>query len=69
MAANLQLLVSTVDRASPTLDKVNKSADGLGKTMGTALKVGAIAGAAGLGVAVVAGLKFAQMAAKEEVGI
>lgn len=69
MAANLQLLISAVDNASGTLNKIDKAGGSLGKTLGTALKVGALAGAAGIGIAVVAGLKFAAMAAKEEVGI
>lgn len=69
MAANLELLIKAKDEASATLKNIDKSAGGLGKTMGTALKVGAIAGAAGIGIAVFAGIKFIKAAADEEVGV
>lgn len=69
MAANLQVIVSAVDHASGVLGKVDKEASGLGKTMGTVLRVGALGAAAGIGVAIAAGISFVKQAAEEEAGI
>lgn len=69
MAANLQLVISGVDKASGVLNNIEKNAGGLSKTVGTVLKAGFVVGAAGMGIATVAGYKFVKAAMEEEAGI
>lgn len=69
MAADLSLIITARDHASSVLKDVNTHAGGLGHTAGTVLKAGMLAGAAGIGVAAFAGLKFVQQAVEEEAGI
>jgi phage-related protein len=69
MAANLDILINATDHASGVFRRIDDSASGLSRTMGTALKGAAIAGAAGIGIATVAGVNFIKAAAEEEAGI
>src|SRR3989304_328099 len=48
MANEVRILVSADDKASGVLRDVDKTAGGLSKTLGGALKIGALAGAAGI---------------------
>lgn len=56
--ATLDIIIRGVDHASGTFKKIDKNAGGLGKTLGTTLKAGALAGIAALGGLAVAGVKF-----------
>jgi len=58
MAANLQLVIYAVDKASGTLHAVDQKAGGLTSMLGKVGAVGGIAAAAGLAVAAGAALKF-----------
>lgn len=69
MAANLQLVVSAVNHASGTLKDVERDTDSLSGKLGTGLKVAGLAAAAGIGIAVVAGIDFVKQAMEEEAGI
>lgn len=69
MAANLQLIVSGVDKASGVLKDIDKNAGGLGNTMSTVVKAGFLAGAAGIGIATFAGIKFVKAAMEEEASL
>lgn len=66
MAANLELVIKAVDHASGVLDNVEKKTDSLGSKLGTGLKVAGAAAAAGVGLAVVAGIDFVKAAIEEE---
>src|SRR3989304_4618932 len=69
MAAKLELIISAVDHASAVLKGIEGKTSGLGGAFDPVLKVGAVAAAAGIGAAVVAGISFTKMAAAEEIGI
>lgn len=65
-AAELQILIKARDDASAVLDKVKGSAGGLASGLGTALKVGALGAAAGIGVAAFALKDFVGQAAEAQ---
>jgi len=69
MAADLSIIIKGVDHASGVFKDIDRQAGGLGKTLSGPLKLGGAAAAAGLGLAVVAGIKFIKQAADEEAGI
>lgn len=69
MAANLEVVIKGVDHASGVMRNIDNTASGLGKTMGTVLRVGALGAAAGIGAAIFAGIDFVKQAAEEEAGI
>lgn len=69
MAANLELVIKGVDNASGVFKNIDHSAGGLAKTMGGALKIGALAGVAALGSVVAIGVNFIKQAAEEEASI
>lgn len=69
MAANLELVIKATDHATKVLNDVDNKASGLSNTLGTGLKVAGAAAAAGIGLAVVAGIDFVKQAAEEEAGI
>jgi hypothetical protein len=69
VSAQLSLIISAVDRASATINQVDSKVGKMGKTFQTVGRVAAVGMAAGLGVAVVAGVKFVKAAAEEEKGI
>lgn len=58
MAANLELVIKGVDHASGVFKNIDTHASRLGNTMGTVLKVGALAAGAGLVGAGFAAVKF-----------
>lgn len=68
-AAELIIKLSGKDAASSVLDNVSAKAKGLGSAFGTALKVGAVAAAAGIGAATFAAVDFLKAAAEEQAGI
>lgn len=68
-AAEILLAVRAKDEASGVLNKVSATAQSVGKNMGTALKVGGLAAAGGIGLATAAAVSFVKQAAAEEVGI
>lgn len=63
MAANLQLVITAVDKATGVLSDVGDKAGKSGGLMGTAFKLGALGAAAGIGVAALASVKFVNAAA------
>jgi hypothetical protein len=69
MAVPLEILIKASDQASGPLKNIQKQASGLGNTMGAALKVGALAGAVGLGALAVAALDFVKAAAIDEASV
>lgn len=58
MANEVRILVTAKDGASAAFGQVQQSAQGLGSKMGTALRVGGLAAAGGIGLAVAASVKF-----------
>lgn len=69
MAANLQLVISAVDKASGTLANVDKKAGGLQNSLKKVGAIGAVAAAAGIGALGVAAVSFIKAAAEEEAGM
>jgi hypothetical protein len=62
MAATLEVIISGVDRLSPVLKDVDKEASGVSKTLGSVGKLAALGAAAGIGVAITAGINFTKVA-------
>ena len=62
MAANLAITIKAHDQASATLNAVSEKAGGLGKTFGTALKVGALGAAAGIAATIPVAISAVQAA-------
>lgn len=67
--SDIDIVVRLVDNASHGLETIKNKTGGLGKAFDTVLKVTALAAAAGIGAAVVAGVSFLKMAGEEEIGI
>jgi hypothetical protein len=63
LAANLELVIRGIDKASGVFKTVDNHANSLAKTSGTVLKAGLLGAGAALGVATVAGIKFVGEAA------
>src|SRR3990167_11133025 len=66
---NVDIVVKLVDKASRGLSAIAQKAGGLAKTLGGALRAGALAGGVALVGLVGLGVKFVKMAAEEEAGI
>ena len=66
---NIDIVVKLVDKASRGLSAIAQKAGGLAKTLGGALRAGALAGGVALVGLVGLGVKFVKMAAEEEAGI
>jgi hypothetical protein len=67
--AEIAILVKLRDEASAGLTKIQKLSNSVGKTMGTALKFGALGAAGGIAAASFAIAGFVKKAAQEQVGI
>lgn len=68
-ATEILLLIKAKDEASGVLNNVSKTAQSVGKSMGTALKIGGAVAAAGIGAAAFAAVDFIKKAQQEQVGI
>lgn len=67
--ADLQILLKAKNETSAAFSAVEKDATSLGSKMGSALKVGGLVAAAGIGAAGFALVSFVKMAADEQAGI